>query len=45
MVEGQRSGPLGQYRSFPWTAEFSPDGGSVAVAAGGAGDETDLSPV
>ena len=34
-VEGQRAGSLGDYRTFPWTAEFSPDGASLAVAAGG----------
>ncbi|HEX4145425.1 MAG TPA: hypothetical protein VHY91_18110 [Pirellulales bacterium] len=33
---------LGDYRAFPWTAAFSPDGTSVAVAAGGISDETDL---
>ena len=40
-IEGQRGGSLGQYRTFPWTAGFSPDGASVAVAAGG-GDEGSL---
>ena len=40
--EGERGGSLGQYRTFPWIADFSPDGASVAVAAGGFEDETDL---
>jgi WD40 repeat protein len=42
MVQGQRTGSLGQYRAFPWSAAFSPDGASLAVAAGGFEDETDL---
>ncbi len=41
-VEGQRSGSLGDYRTFPWVAEFSPDGSTLAVAAGGFAEESDL---
>ena len=42
MVQGQRTGSLGQYRAFPWTAAFSPDGATLAVAAGGFEEQTDV---
>jgi WD40 repeat protein/Zn-dependent protease with chaperone function len=42
VVQGERTGSLGRYRAFPWTAAFSPDGASLAVAAGGFEEETDL---
>jgi len=41
-AKGPASVSLGQYRSFPWSAAFSPDGSSLAVAAGGFSDQTDL---
>ncbi|HEX4142220.1 MAG TPA: M56 family metallopeptidase [Pirellulales bacterium] len=42
VVQGQRTGSLGKYRAFPWTAAFSPDGASLAVAAGGFDEESEL---
>jgi WD40 repeat protein len=40
VVEGRSAVPLGEYRTFPWTAAFSPDGKSLAVAAGGFEQDT-----
>ncbi|HTU27278.1 MAG TPA: hypothetical protein VMF30_17855 [Pirellulales bacterium] len=42
VVEGRPAAVLGDFRAFPWNAAFSADGASVAVAAGGNSDETDL---
>ena len=46
VVEGQRGGPLGDIPQLPVDRRFSPDGTTLAVAAGGFGlepdDETDL---
>ena len=40
--EGQPKVSFGPYRAFPWTAAFTPDGTSLAVAAGGNSAESDL---
>jgi len=39
---GRRSGTLGEYRTFSWSAAFSPNGANVAVAVGGFEEESDL---
>jgi WD40 repeat protein len=41
-VESRPTLVLGDFRAFPWSAAFSPDGKSLAVAAGGTAEETDL---
>ncbi|HEX4144272.1 MAG TPA: hypothetical protein VHY91_12250 [Pirellulales bacterium] len=42
VVDTQATATFGAYNAFPWCAAFSPDGASLAVAAGGGAEETDL---